>query len=1215
MDGRDLARCLAVEAHNDTHAYTVSMESGAVYGPRHLNANFNRGGFVKEAKRRWGANIRFRQIVLDYFWIPRGSWVMTHWSHSFFETTLCDFVREGMLDFSPGSPRVDGLARGSNDQEDGNGFRKADGGEEWNGGGGAHTVGAGHGSHGSYRNPQHPPSPSESESDEWENYNYEPLSTLSAAAVKASSSGMGACAGVVYLPFCLHCVKHVVASIDTLSQYYAISFLYRAELFEHALWAATSTIDKDAMQNWLGKARDQEEAYCTFRPSEFLNSADDSYVHKEVVLDVLRRIEDFREVRMIKLKALKVWDPLYSGKNTSTSTGGARRRAAEGHDEVTSKRGNKKRKRSKLSSKLLSHSPRTATDLGGFVGLKHPDEVRRGFDFERMGGKKDDAQKTAASGDCTTKARKNSKHRRKNAATPAPHIWTPTNLVVVIGGKEVSGSVQADADELEILAGRIDRLCGANKGLGRKPKKKRERENEIYSWNGGTDDEDEEEEEIINEGDDNDEEFIVLGNYRVTNTIISTRSSAQMIDKASKQEQSELITTGVEGITQVDCNKHIIEQHKPNDDKIGTRSHDNDNSNALGVKCKAPMDQTCNGMDIIKAQYLDDTIEKATSSDDKTCAEKNDAEKMHMSDQHTIIEKNEQEIKVQQASDKNDEITEHHKLIVKCEAGRKDEVKEGDTIIDAHQSCNEEMNMVDGIRKDKKMTKNTDENMEERKPPVYNDDGRICHGLEAAGEQPCIISKQGVVLDEGTISGTVEATNDAPEGGKRRIDEAHNANGALGERPRKKSDRKNMFSWNEASDEEIISSTVQAPKDELEVRTRRFKRLHNANDALEETPRKKSDRQKIICSWSKTEVEEGRESHNEDQYCARKTVEIGDGIIEERRPSSPQEYSQHRTIFRLPNPPPYIVKNDLDVNSKPTGDVEAIINQKITDCENYADPSFPDVLSKGQYGPMTLNKQLKQCNFSSAPFEKIPPYTVINVNNLYTKQKSSDVVNGNGVAKQRHRIGSCHWHSYITDDSRNKSTNMPPQILFPSSAHYDPIPYYATMRDSSINNKIRRRPFAINSHDAAERRHIIEDYNRQQYKEKHAAHRIWDLYPQSFHPPHDINLIGGTFSGCKTAVSYLNHYSMSKRDTILRVSSINKKVQNCDTAKSLTLISKTDIDDVYKPCTVSEQSEDYLDDESVASNDTLCPSQGKTTDRKENKHAAHVLLSMRKHMN
>ena len=30
MDGRDLARCLAVEASNLTHTYTVSMEHGAL---------------------------------------------------------------------------------------------------------------------------------------------------------------------------------------------------------------------------------------------------------------------------------------------------------------------------------------------------------------------------------------------------------------------------------------------------------------------------------------------------------------------------------------------------------------------------------------------------------------------------------------------------------------------------------------------------------------------------------------------------------------------------------------------------------------------------------------------------------------------------------------------------------------------------------------------------------------------------------------------------------------------------------------------------------------------------------------------------------------------------------------------------------------------------------------------------------------------------------
>lgn len=68
MDGRDLARCLALEASNQNHAYTVSMERGAIYGPRHLSANFCRGAFVKECKKQWGRNIKFKQIILDYFW-------------------------------------------------------------------------------------------------------------------------------------------------------------------------------------------------------------------------------------------------------------------------------------------------------------------------------------------------------------------------------------------------------------------------------------------------------------------------------------------------------------------------------------------------------------------------------------------------------------------------------------------------------------------------------------------------------------------------------------------------------------------------------------------------------------------------------------------------------------------------------------------------------------------------------------------------------------------------------------------------------------------------------------------------------------------------------------------------------------------------------------------------------------------------------------------
>lgn len=271
--------------------------------------------FYKGSEVGVGERIRFRQIVLDYFWIPRESWVMTHWSRSFFETTLPGFVSEGMLDFSKGSPRVDqepvstsGSVNPSTDDED------------------------------EYEDEQ------DEEEDTTDDNIDLPKST--------PSSGMGTCSAVVYLPFCLHCVKHVVAAIDTLSQYYTISFLYRSELFEHSLWAATSTIDAKAMQNWLGKARDQEETYCTFGPSEFLSSADDAYVSKEAVLEVLRCIEDFRWVGMIKLKALKVHDPNYVGAV-------------------------RKRKRTKGVSRFLWDSSNKRIDQGVFVDLKHPNEVTR----------------------------------------------------------------------------------------------------------------------------------------------------------------------------------------------------------------------------------------------------------------------------------------------------------------------------------------------------------------------------------------------------------------------------------------------------------------------------------------------------------------------------------------------------------------------------------------------------------------------------------------------------------------------------------------------------------------------------------------------------------------------------------------------------------------------------------------------------------------------
>jgi hypothetical protein len=73
MDGRDLARCLAMEQCHKVDAYTVSQEQGAVYDDtKHVHANFNRASFCKLLRKTFGDGIQFRQIILDYFWIPQG---------------------------------------------------------------------------------------------------------------------------------------------------------------------------------------------------------------------------------------------------------------------------------------------------------------------------------------------------------------------------------------------------------------------------------------------------------------------------------------------------------------------------------------------------------------------------------------------------------------------------------------------------------------------------------------------------------------------------------------------------------------------------------------------------------------------------------------------------------------------------------------------------------------------------------------------------------------------------------------------------------------------------------------------------------------------------------------------------------------------------------------------------------------------------------------
>ena len=221
MDGRDLARCIAMEKKHNLEAYTVSQEKASVYhSKRHLHANFSRHGFFKELQKKFGKETRFRQIILDYFWIPKGTWQQSHWKKDFFHKTI----------------------------------------------------------------PQ--------------------LANVLETPKQVFNSNLQA--GSLYLPFCVHCITQIIASLDHIKEIFKITFVKRSQLNQIALWSGTATIDRTTMQEWLGKEKGQEEIYCTFQPRDFYEGIDDPSVSKEHVLQILRGIEDFEEVRMIRLQPLTI---------------------------------------------------------------------------------------------------------------------------------------------------------------------------------------------------------------------------------------------------------------------------------------------------------------------------------------------------------------------------------------------------------------------------------------------------------------------------------------------------------------------------------------------------------------------------------------------------------------------------------------------------------------------------------------------------------------------------------------------------------------------------------------------------------------------------------------------------------------------------------------------------------------------------------------------
>jgi len=277
MDGRDLARCVATEqagveigsgsSGSISHqVYTVSKEVGGVYRKdRHVYASFNNSRGMRKAMLKAFNEVQFQQVILDYYWMPTG-WLVTRWNKTLFQETLPDLVRYRMLAFPVARSRRSKSSLDSNKNSNSN-------------------------SNSNNKN---------------KNIDYQNIIETTENN-NAGSEGLEE--GVVFLPFCAHVCKELVGGIHILKNYYAITFVKKKELPGHALWKGTMSIDADVMQHRLGKQLDQEEIYCRFKPSDIYQSMEDAHVNKDDVMRMFLSIDDFDDIRMIRLRPLRQHEP------------------------------------------------------------------------------------------------------------------------------------------------------------------------------------------------------------------------------------------------------------------------------------------------------------------------------------------------------------------------------------------------------------------------------------------------------------------------------------------------------------------------------------------------------------------------------------------------------------------------------------------------------------------------------------------------------------------------------------------------------------------------------------------------------------------------------------------------------------------------------------------------------------------------------------------
>ena len=95
---RDRVRCEALERLGyDVYTLDDKHDEGSISSGRHCCANFAvERRMMKSVAAKWGEDIVFDDIILDYFFSPVG-WARTRWSQTLFTGTLPSIAKNGLL--------------------------------------------------------------------------------------------------------------------------------------------------------------------------------------------------------------------------------------------------------------------------------------------------------------------------------------------------------------------------------------------------------------------------------------------------------------------------------------------------------------------------------------------------------------------------------------------------------------------------------------------------------------------------------------------------------------------------------------------------------------------------------------------------------------------------------------------------------------------------------------------------------------------------------------------------------------------------------------------------------------------------------------------------------------------------------------------------------------------------------------------------------------